>query len=258
MLNSHRWKHLSDRSIILALLEVIVWLLLVICYGLLVPSFAIVNLHLWVLEVLHTFLLLKWTMWSNCSNNCCLLCCSTGSHGLELVRSKRHVKWIYVSIIHGMTSICEASLRDLISTLKTMACHLVVETHHIIAILVQHRVECLRVVWRYRDLVEHLWRMIRLQLKLTITAYLLKILALEHLVIIMVIAQVDLIWRQLLRMLIFVDVFLVWLFKSMTLCHYSHCLLYIDRDIWLVSEITTRFRMSEKFRRAFNCDLTGR
>ena len=106
--------------------------------------------------------------------------------------------------------------------------------------------------------MEHLWRMIRLQLILTITAYLLKILALEHLVIIMVIAQVDLIWRQLLRMLILVDVSLVWLFKSMTLCHYSHCLLYIDRDIWLVSKVATRFRMTKKFGRAFNCDLIGR
>ena len=55
-----------------------------------------------------------------------------------------------------MTSICEASLWDLISTLKTLACHLIAETDHIIAILVQHRIESLRVVGSYRDLVEHL------------------------------------------------------------------------------------------------------
>ena len=95
-------------------------------------------------------------MWSNCSNNCCLLCCSSSSHVLELVRSERHVKWIYVSIIHDMTPICEASLGNLISTLKTLACHLIVETNHIIAILVKHRIECLLVVGSYRDLVEHL------------------------------------------------------------------------------------------------------
>ena len=83
MFNSYWWEHLSDCSIVLILLlEVIVWLLLVICYGLLVSSFAIVHLHLWVLEVLHAFLLLKWTMRSNCSNNCCLLCCSSSSHVL--------------------------------------------------------------------------------------------------------------------------------------------------------------------------------
>ena len=55
-----------------------------------------------------------------------------------------------------MTPICKTSLWDLISTLKTLACHLIVETNHIIAILVQHGIECLRVVGRYRDLVEHL------------------------------------------------------------------------------------------------------
>ena len=55
-----------------------------------------------------------------------------------------------------MTSICEASLRNLISTLKTLACHLIAETDHVIAILVQHRIEGLRVVRRNRDLMEHL------------------------------------------------------------------------------------------------------
>ena len=193
MLNSHWWKHLADCTVILVLLKFNILLLLVIGYSLFVSTFAVVYLHLWVLEILYTFMLLKCIMGCNRSHYCSWLRCRSCGHILKLVRPKRHVKWMHVSIAHEMTSICQTTLRNFVSSLEAMTCDLIIEMNHIVVILVQHWIEWLLLVRSNRYLMEYLWLMVRFQLKLTISAYLLISLTLEHLVIILFITEVDLI-----------------------------------------------------------------
>ena len=137
MLNSNWWEHLADCTVILVLLKFSILLLLVISDSLFVSTFA-VCLHLRVLEILHTFLLLKCIMGRNCSHYCSLLGCRTCGHILKLVRPERHVEWMHISTAHDMTSICQTTLRNLVSSLEAMTCHVMIEMDHIVVILVQH------------------------------------------------------------------------------------------------------------------------
>ena len=136
MLNSNWWKHLADCTVILILLKFNILLLLIIGNSLLVSTFAVVYLCLRVLEILHTIMLLKSIMRCNCSNYCSLLRSRTCSHILKLVRPERHVEWVHISTAHDMTSICQTTLRNLITTLEAMTCNLIIEMNHIVAILV--------------------------------------------------------------------------------------------------------------------------
>ena len=135
MLNSNWRKHLADRTIILVLLKFNILLLLVIGDSLFISAFA-VCLHLRVLEILHAFVLLECIMRRNCSHYCSLLGCRSCGHILKLVRPERHVKWVHISTAHNMTSICQTTLRNLITTLEAMTCNLIIEMNHIVAILV--------------------------------------------------------------------------------------------------------------------------
>ena len=161
MLNSNWWKHLADRTIILVLLKFDILLLLVIGDSLLVSTFAVVYLCLRVLEILHTIMLLKSIMRCNCSHYCSLLRSRSSSHILKLVRPERHVKWVHISTAHSMTSICQTTLRNLIASLEAMTCNLIIEMNHIVAILVQHWIERLLLVWSNWDLMEYLWLVVR-------------------------------------------------------------------------------------------------
>lgn len=103
--------------------------------------------------------------------------------------------------------------------------------------------------------------MVGFQLVLAIASYLIVSLALEHLVVILVVTEVNLVRSQLLRVLIFINVFLMRLLQTlMILCHHRlrHHLLHIYRHIRLVTKTPARLRMSDLFRRAFNCNLIGR
>ena len=193
MLNGNWWEHLADCTVILVLLKFYILLLLVIGNSLFVSAFAILYLHLWILEILYTFMLLKCIMGCNRSHYCSLLRCRSCGHILKLVRSERHVEWMHVSIAHDMTSICQTTLRNLVCSLEAMTIDLIIEMDHIVVILVQHWIEWLLLVRSNWDLMEYLWLVVRFQLKLTITADLLISLPLEHLVIILFITEVDLI-----------------------------------------------------------------
>ena len=137
MLNSNWWKHLANRTVILVLLKFGILLLLVIGDSLFVSTFAIC-LHLRVLEILHAFVLLECIMRRNCSHYCSLLGCRSCGHILKLVRPERHVEWMHISTAHDMTSICQTTLRNLVSSLEAMTCHVMIEMDHIVVILVQH------------------------------------------------------------------------------------------------------------------------
>ena len=157
MLNCDRWKHLADCAVVLIWLKFYILLLLVIGDSLFISTFAVVYLHSRVLEILHTFMLLKCIMGCNSSNYCSLLSCCSCSHILKLVGSERNVEWVHVSIAHEVTSICQSTLRNLVSSLEAMTCHLIIESHHIVVILVQHRIKWFLLVRTNRDLMEYLW-----------------------------------------------------------------------------------------------------
>lgn len=136
MLNSNWWEHLADRTVILVLLKLYILLLLVIGNSLFVSTLAVVYLQLRVLEILHTLVLLKCIVRCDCSYYCSLLSCRSCSHILKLVWPERHVEWVHISTAHDMTSICQTTLRNLITTLEAMTCNLIIEMNHIVAILV--------------------------------------------------------------------------------------------------------------------------
>ena len=81
--------------------------------------------------------------------------------------------------------------------------------------------------------------MVGLQLILPITPDLLVRLTLEHLIVILVVAEMDLVWSQLLWVLILIDVLLMRLLQAlMTLCQHRlrNHLVHIHRHIRLVGE----------------------